>query len=290
MPTTRTSATASSPTSCAEHGISAGENRVHDCARSQGSGRLHAQEAGQGRKAGPPVHDDLLAIVDEQAGEFTAEAPNRSGSPTSPSTAPARASSTSARSRTCYSNRIVGYSIDSRMKASLAVVGAAQRDRAAHPAATIVPLRPGQPIPLQEGTCGCSKNNGLVGSMGRVGACGDNAAMESFFALLQKNVLDRQRWETREELRLAIVTWIETDLPPPAPSTRPRQAHPDRVRDCSTQPHTRPDTINPASQPNRGQSPHCGGLVVERAGVVGDDRVPRHLAAEQEFEGSRARS
>lgn len=45
--------------------------------------------------------------------------------------------------------------------------------------------------------------------MGRVGACGDNAAMESFFALLQKNVLDRGRWNTREELRLAIVVWIE---------------------------------------------------------------------------------
>ncbi|OBI06766.1 integrase [Mycolicibacter heraklionensis] len=45
--------------------------------------------------------------------------------------------------------------------------------------------------------------------MGRVGACGDNAAMESFFALLQRNVLDRQRWSTRAELRPAIVTWIE---------------------------------------------------------------------------------
>lgn len=45
--------------------------------------------------------------------------------------------------------------------------------------------------------------------MGRVGACGDNAAMESFFALLQKSVLDRRRWSTREELRLAIVIWIE---------------------------------------------------------------------------------
>ncbi|MEC5186268.1 putative transposase, partial [Cryobacterium sp. MP_3.1] len=53
------------------------------------------------------------------------------------------------------------------------------------------------------------KNNGITGSMGRVGACGDNAAMESFFALLQKNVLDRQRWATRDELRLAIVVWIE---------------------------------------------------------------------------------
>jgi putative transposase len=56
---------------------------------------------------------------------------------------------------------------------------------------------------------GIAKNNGLVGSMGRVGAAGDNAAMESFFALLQNNVLDRKRWETRQELHLAIVTWIE---------------------------------------------------------------------------------
>ena len=45
--------------------------------------------------------------------------------------------------------------------------------------------------------------------MGRVGACADNAAMESFFSLLQKNVLNRQRWQTREQLRLAIVVWIE---------------------------------------------------------------------------------
>ena len=50
---------------------------------------------------------------------------------------------------------------------------------------------------------------GLVGSMGRVGAAGDNAAMESFFALLQKNVLNTRNWATRQELRLAIVTWIE---------------------------------------------------------------------------------
>ena len=51
--------------------------------------------------------------------------------------------------------------------------------------------------------------HGMVGSMGRVGAAGDNAAMESFFSLLQKNVLDRQTWSTREELRIAIVVWIE---------------------------------------------------------------------------------
>ncbi len=45
--------------------------------------------------------------------------------------------------------------------------------------------------------------------MGRIGAAGDNAAMESFFSLLQKNILDRRTRNTREELRIAIVTWIE---------------------------------------------------------------------------------
>lgn len=49
----------------------------------------------------------------------------------------------------------------------------------------------------------------MAGSVGRVGAASDNAAMESFFSLLQKNVLDRRVWATREELRIAIVTWIE---------------------------------------------------------------------------------
>ena len=34
--------------------------------------------------------------------------------------------------------------------------------------------------------------------------------MESFFSLLQKNVLNRRRWTTRQQLRLAIITWIES--------------------------------------------------------------------------------
>ncbi|MBS3181930.1 IS3 family transposase [Leucobacter manosquensis] len=38
---------------------------------------------------------------------------------------------------------------------------------------------------------------------------GDNAAMESFFSLLQKNVLNRRTWATCDELRIAIMTWIE---------------------------------------------------------------------------------
>ena len=45
------------------------------------------------------------------------------------------------------------------------------------------------------------KAHGLAGSMGRVASAADNAAMESFHALLQKNVLDQRRtWATRSEL------------------------------------------------------------------------------------------
>ena len=46
--------------------------------------------------------------------------------------------------------------------------------------------------------------------MNRVGTCADNDALESLFSLLQKNVLNRRRWATCEELRLAIIVWIET--------------------------------------------------------------------------------
>lgn len=33
--------------------------------------------------------------------------------------------------------------------------------------------------------------------------------MESFFSLVQKNVLDRRSWATRAQLRIALVSWIE---------------------------------------------------------------------------------
>ena len=45
--------------------------------------------------------------------------------------------------------------------------------------------------------------------MGRVCACGDNAAMESLFSLLQNYVLNRRTWATGDELRAAIAHWIE---------------------------------------------------------------------------------
>lgn len=50
---------------------------------------------------------------------------------------------------------------------------------------------------------------GLLGSMGSVGDCYDNAMMESFWGTLQLEILDQKAWKTREELANAIFEWIE---------------------------------------------------------------------------------
>src|SRR5829696_5713488 len=50
---------------------------------------------------------------------------------------------------------------------------------------------------------------GLLGSMGSVGDCYDNAMMESFWGTLQLEVLDRKTWNSRDELANAIFEWIE---------------------------------------------------------------------------------
>lgn len=108
------------------------------------------------------------------------------------------------------SNRIVGWALDSRMKARLVVaaIDMAVARRNGDVAGCILHSDRGSQFRSRKVQRALTRH-GLVGSMGQVGAAGDNAAMESFFALLQKNVLDRQRWATRDELRIAIVTWIE---------------------------------------------------------------------------------
>jgi putative transposase len=185
------------------HGITAGENRVARLCSQQQIWSVHAKKRGLGRKAGPPVHDDLVAR------QFTAPARNRvwltdiTEHPTSEGKLYLCAF------KDLYSNRIVGYSMSSRMTAQLAVSGLRNAIALRNPAGTLVVHSDRGSQFRSHAYVRTLKTHGLTGSMGRVGACGDNAAMESFFALLQKNVLDRQRWSTREQLRLAIITWIE---------------------------------------------------------------------------------
>lgn len=107
------------------------------------------------------------------------------------------------------SGRIVGYSIDPRMKASLAVRAVRNAVRmSGDVAGSVVHSDRGSQLQSRKLRRELAEHN-LVGSMGRAASCGDNAAMESFFSLLQKNVLNRHARVSCEELRIAIVTWIE---------------------------------------------------------------------------------
>jgi putative transposase len=106
------------------------------------------------------------------------------------------------------SRRIVDYSIRDRVRSSLAVAALQMAISRRNPTGTVVHSDRGSQFRSKKFVRSLG-DAGLLGSMGRVGACADNAAMESFFALLQKNVLNRRRWATREELRLATITWIE---------------------------------------------------------------------------------
>ena len=167
---------------------------------------------GKGKKPGPPVHDDLCAVVDKHGvirHEFTADAPNELwlGDITEHWTGEGKLYVCAFKD--VYSNRIVGYSIDSRMKSRLAVAALNNAvARRGDVAGCVVHTDRGSQFRSRKFVRALGRHD-MVGSMGRVGAAGDNAAMESFFSLLQKNVLNRQPWATREQLRIAIVTWIE---------------------------------------------------------------------------------
>ncbi len=167
---------------------------------------------GKGRKPGPPVHDDLCAVIDEDGRTrhvFTADAPNELWLTDITEHKTSEGKLYLCAIKDVYSGRIVGYSIDSRMKSRLAVQALENAvQMRGDVAGCIVHSDRGSQFRSRKFRRALTRHR-MVGSMGRVGSSGDNAAMESFFALLQKNVLDRRSWTTREQLRIAIVTWIE---------------------------------------------------------------------------------
>jgi putative transposase len=184
-------------------GITAGENKVARLCSQQRIWSVFSKKRGLNRKAGPPVHDDLVTR------QFTAAGPDRTWLTDITEHPTAEGKLYLCAIKDVYSNRIVGYSMDSRMTAALAVSALRNAIALRSPAGTVVVHSDRGSQFRSAAFVRTLRQHGLAGSMGRVGACGDNAAMESFFALLQKNVLDRQRWANREQLRLAIITWIE---------------------------------------------------------------------------------
>lgn len=112
-----------------------------------------------------------------------------------------------------FSRRVVGWAIDSRARADLATnaLGMAIDSRA-----DTTGQIPGGIIHADHGTQFTSwaftdraRRAGLSPSLGSVGDPYDNAVVESFWARLQVEVLNRRRWNTRIELANAIFEYIE---------------------------------------------------------------------------------
>ena len=158
---------------------------------------------GKGCKVGPPVHDDRVQR------DFTAAGANELWLADITEHQTLEGKLYVCAIKDVFSNRIVGYSIDSRMKSAIAVNALNNAvARRGDVAGCVLHTDRGSQFRSRKHVRALARHS-MVGSMGRVGAAGDNAAMESFFSLLQKNVLDRHIWVTREDLRIAIVTWIE---------------------------------------------------------------------------------
>ncbi len=165
-----------------------------------------------GKQPGPPVHDDLCTVRDGNGRvrhEFSADAPNELWLSDITEHWTGEGKLYLCAIKDVYSNRIVGYSLDSRMKSRIAVNALHNAvARRGDVAGCVLHTDRGSQFRSRKFVHAINRHD-MVGSMGRVGAAGDNAAMESFFSLLQKNVLDRRSWATRDELRIAIVRWIE---------------------------------------------------------------------------------
>jgi putative transposase len=108
-----------------------------------------------------------------------------------------------------FSRRVVGWGIDRRCETALvndAVVMAAEsrRDRAG----AIIHSDHGSQF-TSWGFSELIRTKGLIGSMGTVGDCYDNAPMESFWGTMQIELLNRKKWRTKIELSIAMAEWIE---------------------------------------------------------------------------------
>ena len=135
-----------------------------------------------GKKPGPAVHDDLCTVTDANGRvrhEFSAERPNQLWlTDITEHRTTSQGKLYLCAVKDVFSNKIVGYSIDSRMKSSLAVNAldnaVAMRGDVA---GCVVHSDRGSQFRSRKFLRALARHR-MVGSMGRVASCGDNAAME----------------------------------------------------------------------------------------------------------------
>jgi putative transposase len=106
-----------------------------------------------------------------------------------------------------FSRRVVGWSIDRRCETAL-VNDAVLMASESRPTGSIIHSDHGSQF-TSWAFSELIGTKGLIGSMGTVGDCYDNAPMESFWGTMQIELLNRKKWRTKIELSIAIAEWIE---------------------------------------------------------------------------------
>ena len=133
---------------------------------------------GKSTKAGPPFHDDLVQR------KFAATVANELWLADITEHRTMEGKLYVCAVKDVFSNRIVGYTFDSRLKSRIAVNALNNAvARRGDVASCVLHTDRGSQFRSRKHVRAVACHS-MVGSMGRVGAAGDNAAVESFFSLL----------------------------------------------------------------------------------------------------------
>jgi transposase InsO family protein len=109
----------------------------------------------------------------------------------------------------CYSRRVVGWSMDRRVDAALALRALKMALHTRPYTELIVHSDRGSQFACRD-YAHFLENCGITASMSRKGNCWDNAVAESFFATLKVGIKQERVWNNHAEARTAIFEYIET--------------------------------------------------------------------------------
>jgi putative transposase len=197
----------------ADQGFTASERRIWRVCSQHGIFSVFGKRPGRTPKAGPPVHDDLVQRT------FTSYSPNTLwlNDITEHSTMEGKLYMCAVKD--VFSNRIVGYSIDSPMKSRLAVNALRMAITRRNPVATVVHSDRGGQFRSRRYVQTLA-HHGLAGSIGHGIVLLATATQRARHPPLEqpRTITDRDRYLDRAH------------LPPPPTTTHPRPPDTDRIR------------------------------------------------------------
>ena len=188
-------------------GIAVGKKRVARLMRQLGIRGADGRRGGVRTTVRDPKRDSALDLVDR---DFARAEPNRLWVCDLKYVQTGQGFLFLAAVQDVFSRRIIGWSMRDDLKSELVLdaLGMALTARGQDAAGVVAHSDHGsQYTSLVYGTY--AKQSGIDLSMGSIGDPWDNAVAESFFASLEKELLRRERFSTREQARLRIFWYIE---------------------------------------------------------------------------------